>query len=165
MNYNQNNPKRKRRRVAVSCAFLVWILIGIPVDSGESVFQYITSFVIPLFTYEKEYGNADPAYVGGYDVPDWFYEDEGDVPVNADLAVEESPESVHTMKSEASKSLIIFFSNGVMEGCSFWFPSKTEKERGMPSASINSPIWTIGLGLCSFETPYFRKLSSCSISK
>ena len=78
--------------MAVSCAFLVWILIGIPVDSGESVFQYITSFVIPLFTYEKEYGNADPAYVGGYDVPDWFYEDEEDVPVNADLAVEESPE-------------------------------------------------------------------------
>ena len=81
------------------------------------------------------------------------------------FAVEESPESVQTIKSDVPKSFRIFFSNGVMEGCSFWFPSKTEKERGMPSASMNSPICTMGLGRCSFETPYFLKSSSSSISK
>lgn len=56
------------------------------------------------------------------------------------LAVEERPASVHTIKSDASKSLIIFCSRGDMEGCSFWLPSKTENASGMPSASINMPI-------------------------
>lgn len=52
----------------------------------------------------------------------------GDVRKEA-LTVEERPASVHTIKSDVSKSLIIFCSRGDMEGCSFWLPSKTENAR------------------------------------
>ena len=85
--------------------------------------------------------------------------------LNCLFAVEESPASVHTTNSDVSKSLMIFSSSGVIESCSFLLPSKTENERGMPSASMNNSIWTIGFGRCSFEIPYFLKSSSSSISK
>ncbi len=91
MNYNQNNPKRKRKCKLVSVLFLTWVLMGIPIDSVKRLTEYVTSMMIPLFTYEKEYGVQEAAYISGYDVPEWFYEDEGDVPVNTDLAVEEHP--------------------------------------------------------------------------
>ena len=40
-----------------------------------------------------------------------------------------------------------------------------QNARGSPSASMNIPICTIGLGRCSFDLPYLRRLSSRSISK
>lgn len=75
----------------MSVLFLIWVLMGIPIDSVKRLTEYVTSMMIPLFTYEKEYGVQEAAYISGYDVPEWFYEDEGDVPANTDLAVEEHP--------------------------------------------------------------------------
>lgn len=36
----------------------------------------LTSQVIPLLTFESEYGNPETEYASDYMVPDWFYEDE-----------------------------------------------------------------------------------------
>ena len=57
------------------------------------------------------------------------------------LTVEERPASVHTIKSDVSKSLIIFCSRGDMEGCSFWLPSKTENARPV---FVKDDIFEIG---------------------
>lgn len=90
--------KKRRKRLVVSILFLMWLLVKIPVDSVENLLLFVTSQMIPLFTYEKEYG-TDTEYARGYDVPEWFYEDEEN-PVNADLAVEntekmEENEEIH----------------------------------------------------------------------
>lgn len=89
--------KKRRKRLVVSILFLMWLLVKIPVDSVENLLVFVTSQMIPLFTYETEYG-TDTEYATGYDVPDWFYEDEEN-PVNADLAVE------NTEKEEENKEV------------------------------------------------------------
>lgn len=49
----------------------------------------MTAQMIPLLTYEQEYGNPEVDYAADYQVPDWFYEDENEEPVNGDIIMEE----------------------------------------------------------------------------
>lgn len=79
--------------------------MGIPIDSAENLMTYVTSMAIPLFTYEKEYGTQIDSYISGYDVPEWFYEDEGDIPVNADLAAVESEVQVEPASSVTNETI------------------------------------------------------------
>ena len=73
--------------------------------------------------------------------------------LNSRLAREESPASVQTTNFDRPKSDTILSSSGTIMGCSLELPGARQKARGIPPASMNSPICTIGLGLCSLETP------------
>ena len=64
-----------------------------------------------------------------------------------------SPASEQKMNSLQLKSRIIVDSSGFKVVCSFWLPGKISKARGIPSASINKPIVTIGFGLFSLLFP------------
>ena len=68
------------------------------------------------------------------------------------FSVEERPASVQTTNREREKSESSFFSSGLKVTCSFVFPGLMQKARGIPSLSMNGPIWTMGLGLfgCAF---------------
>ena len=56
---------------------ILWICF-IPFNKGDKGFFYrLTTQLLPLFTYEQEYGVAQIDYAADYQVPDWFYEDEG----------------------------------------------------------------------------------------
>lgn len=59
----------------------------------EDIFFETTSQMVPLLTYEQEYGNPNIDYATTYDVPDWFYEDEGELPINGDIAMLEESDS------------------------------------------------------------------------
>lgn len=72
---------------------------------------------------------------------------------------------MHTINLESLKSSNIFCSVGVKVVYSFVLPDIILNARGIPSPSMNSSIWTMGLGLCSLDGPYCFKPSSCSISK
>ena len=90
MNYDQNiSREKKRKRIAVGILFLVYLLYGFPDPSETSILEFATAQMLPLFTYEKEYGTCCAEYDSGYEVPDWFYEDEMEQPVNDNLAVAE----------------------------------------------------------------------------
>lgn len=90
MNYDQNiSREKKRKRIAVGILFLVYLLYGFPDPSETSILEFATAQMLPLFTYEKEYGTCCAEYDSGYEVPDRFYEDEMEQPVNDNLAVAE----------------------------------------------------------------------------
>ena len=81
------------------------------------------------------------------------------------LSIEERPASVQIINSARLKSFKICFSKGFKVVCSLVLPGFKTKASGIPFPSISKPIWTIGLGRCSLETPYCFKPSSCSTSK
>ncbi len=94
MNYKQNIPgKKKRKQVAFGVILIVYFLWKCPLHTDMSLLDFATAQMVPLFTYEKEYGECYTEYDSGYDVPEWFYEDEMEQPVNDNLAVgEKKPE-------------------------------------------------------------------------
>ena len=73
------------------------------------------------------------------------------------MDAEPSPASAQYMIFLFFNCLINLVSNSLTVFCSFVFPGYNPIERGIPFLSINSPISTIGLGLCSLEGPYFLK--------
>ena len=57
-----------------------------------------------------------------------------------------------------SNSPRIFFSSGFGDICSFAFPGKNENTSGIPSPSMNRPIWIIGFDLSARkDTPLGKK--------
>ncbi|MGN0155434.1 MAG: stage II sporulation protein P [Lachnospiraceae bacterium] len=87
--YPGSVKKLNKKRLAVGVLLLMALLVAEPFQDKEEFFFRITAHFIPLLTFEKEYGNEEKDYAAGYEVPDWFYEDEGEEPVNDDLAMEE----------------------------------------------------------------------------
>ena len=75
------------------------------------------------------------------------------------------PPSVHATNDESRKLSASFSSRGFMVCVSGVLPGLTQKASGSPSASMNSPSCTMGLGRCSLECPYLRRSSSPSVSK
>lgn len=106
MNYNQNDQKRKRKWRIGSILFLLWIFMEYPVTSEkEDRMDYLTSWILPLFTYENDCGTQADSGNNGYEVPEWFYEDEQDAAVNVDLAVEEQPVTTEASVSVANETV------------------------------------------------------------
>lgn len=67
-----------------------------PVQASKDWFFYGTSQVIPLLTYEREYGILNASYCADYQVPEWFFEEK---PENADTVMEEG----NTKQEEAAQ--------------------------------------------------------------
>lgn len=86
--YSANIKKSNKKRFAVLALFILWFLC-FPPEENEDIFLKMTAQMIPLLTYEQEYGNPEVDYAADYQVPDWFYEDENEEPVNGDIIMEE----------------------------------------------------------------------------
>ena len=81
------------------------------------------------------------------------------------LSYDDRPPSVQTTTFDRPNFSLSFSSKGLSVMVSAVFPGLTQNASGMPSMSVNSPIWTIGFGLFSFEWPYWRRPFSSSDSK
>ena len=77
--YSGNIKKSNKKRFAVLALFILWFLC-FPPEENEDIFLKMTAQMIPLLTYEQEYGNPEVDYAADYQVPDWFYEDENEEP-------------------------------------------------------------------------------------
>ncbi len=85
--YSGNIKKSNKKRFAVLALLVLWFLC-FPPEEDEDIFLKMTAQMIPLLTYEQEYGNPEVDYAADYQVPDWFYEDENEEPVNGDIIME-----------------------------------------------------------------------------
>lgn len=85
--YSGNIKKSNKKRFAVLALLILWFLC-FPPEEDEDIFLKMTAQMIPLLTYEQEYGNPEVDYAADYQVPDWFYEDENEEPVNGDIIME-----------------------------------------------------------------------------
>lgn len=91
--------------------FVIWIICVTPGMERESMFYELTTQLLPLFTYEQEYGLSDIDYAADYQVPEWFYEDEGVTMENssmadtqgADMAVHQNETADAKEKTEAEQ--------------------------------------------------------------
>ena len=79
------NQKKGRKMAGLLLVFM--IVLYFMNKSPEEIVYVFTTFYLPSFTYESEFGDSKRYYSSSYDVPEWFYEDEGDITDNADLAV------------------------------------------------------------------------------
>jgi stage II sporulation protein P len=70
------NKKRKKRLFVLSL-LICWLAFKPPVTGGEDWKFQLVNQVLPLLTYEQQYGNSEVSYEASYQVPEWFYEDEG----------------------------------------------------------------------------------------
>lgn len=93
--------KLNKTRVVVCILLLLWLVMKEPVGKKD-IFHEATSQMVPLLTYEQEYGRKDVDYATTYDVPEWFYEDEGELPVNGDIVTMEEDEK--TLETASSKN-------------------------------------------------------------
>lgn len=76
--YSQTEKKLNKKRLSVFAVFVIWFTFMTPfVDESDWLLR-ITAQMIPLLTYEKQYGNPNTNYAADYQVPEWFYEDEED---------------------------------------------------------------------------------------
>lgn len=99
-NKYMETEKLNKPRVVVCILLLVWLMVKEPTEKKDIFFE-ATSQMVPLLTYEQEYGNQEVDYAATYEVPDWFYEDEGELPVNGDIVtMEETSQDTETSVSE-----------------------------------------------------------------
>lgn len=87
--YSVSEKKLNRKRLAVLAIVTSWLLFKVPFTEESDWFLKITAQMVPLLTYEKQYGNPDVDYAAGYEVPDWFYEDENEKSTGIDGVTEE----------------------------------------------------------------------------
>lgn len=100
-NKYMETSKLNKPRIVVCILLLIWLLMKEPVEKKDIFFE-ATSQMVPLLTYEQEYGSEEVDYATTYDVPNWFYEDEGEIPVNGDLVTLE--EQSHSMEEDKSNA-------------------------------------------------------------
>lgn len=81
MNYDygfHTDKKMKKKRLLPFAAVLFLIGFMKPIQAAEDWFFYGTAQVIPILTYEREYGILDAEYATGYQVPEWFSNEEAE---------------------------------------------------------------------------------------
>jgi len=92
--YSDSAKKLNRKRLAAFAVMILWLLLMAPFSNESDWFFRATAQLIPLLTFEKQYGNPAVDYAAGYEVPDWFYEDENEEPVNGDTAMAQPQQEV-----------------------------------------------------------------------
>lgn len=79
--------------MAAAAVMILWFLFMDPFSKESDWFLRVTAQMIPLLTFETQYGTPSVDYAAGYEVPDWFFEDENEEPVNGDhVMAEQEPE-------------------------------------------------------------------------
>lgn len=85
--YSERNRKLNKKRLA-ALAVLLLGCSGRSSTAGETDWFFVaTAQMVPLLAFERQYGNPEVDYAATYQVPEWFYEDEG---IGADSVMEEA---------------------------------------------------------------------------
>lgn len=99
----QAKEKRNRysgKKKAASLCFIL-LLIGLNLNKEpEDIIYRMTTYVLPVLTYESEYGEGYMDYASSYNMPDWFYEDES-MPENGDIAAYDNGMNAQSTESNA----------------------------------------------------------------
>lgn len=107
----KNNPyssierKLNKKRLFVLGILVLWLTFMMPFSSESDWFLRTTAQMIPLLTYEKQYGNPNINYAADYQVPEWFYEDENEEPAGGDTAAAEMEPEEQTTEEESVSTL------------------------------------------------------------
>ena len=96
--YTKKNQLNKSR--ATVCILILFALCMQYPTKEKDIFFELTTQMVPLLTYEQEYGNDNIDYASSYDVPEWFYEDEDELPANGDIVTMEQAAEPAMTKSE-----------------------------------------------------------------
>ena len=104
MVFRQKAKLNKKKKVAF-VIIMLWLLSVVPSDEKEDWFIKVTEQMIPVLTYEKQYGNPSVDYAANYQVPDWFYEDETEIMSDTESVTEnkkqEEPEKTERVTAPA----------------------------------------------------------------
>ncbi|MCM1157101.1 MAG: stage II sporulation protein P [Bacteroidales bacterium] len=108
--YSGFRQKLNKRRLIGTAVLLIWLLSLSPLSKKEDWLLSATAQMVPLLTFEAEYGNPENIYASDYAVPDWFYEDE-DAPMSGGdgIMTELRAEEAESVGEEPAAAL----SNGV----------------------------------------------------
>lgn len=87
--YSSIEKKLNKKRLFVLGILILWLTFMMPFSSESDWLLRATAQMIPLLTYEKQYGNPNINYAADYQVPEWFYEDENEEPAGGDSAAVE----------------------------------------------------------------------------
>lgn len=87
--YSSIEKKLNKKRLFVLGILILWLTFMMPFSSESDWLLRATAQMIPLLTYEKQYGNPNINYAADYQVPEWFYEDENEEPAGGDSAAAE----------------------------------------------------------------------------
>ncbi|MBR1865031.1 MAG: hypothetical protein IJ801_00835 [Lachnospiraceae bacterium] len=75
--YSERNRKLNKKRLA-ALAILLLGFSGRSSATGETDWFFAaTAQMVPLLAFERQYGDPEMDYAATYQVPEWFYEDEG----------------------------------------------------------------------------------------
>ena len=91
--YNYSESRKLNKPRIVVCILLLGCFLLQKPGEEKDIFFEVTSQMVQLLTYGQEYGNTEIDYATTYEVPEWFYEDEGELPVNGDIATLEETKS------------------------------------------------------------------------
>lgn len=102
---SKKNINMVKLRIVTLIALICLIVCQKPTSFEElrdKVSGRVTSYMLPLFTYEEENGQGDVDYTSVYAVPEWFYEDEnaqsnGDMAVNDNVNISNDKQSVEAI--------------------------------------------------------------------
>lgn len=87
--------KLNKKRLVALVILIMWMLCLSPVAGEVDWLLKMTVQMIPLLTFEKQYGNPDVDYAANYQVPEWFCEDEETVGAGGDsVMMEETTEEL-----------------------------------------------------------------------
>lgn len=84
--YSENKKSNKKRQV-VLLIVVIWILMHPSGLHKTDWYERLAEQMLPLLTYEQQYGRQGADYASNYQVPGWFYEDESKEPVNGDTVM------------------------------------------------------------------------------
>lgn len=82
----QKSSRRNKSRMVWSALLILWVTWISPFKKGGDILYKVTAQILPLITYEQEYGMMDIDYAADYQVPEWFYEDEGQSTAAGEMA-------------------------------------------------------------------------------
>ena len=95
----QEKSREKKKKICCGALLFLWILWIPSLKGDRDIFYKVTTQMLPLLTYEQEYGLQNVDYAADYQVPDWFYEDEG-MTMGNDEMEETMGEACAIMKSD-----------------------------------------------------------------
>ena len=103
--YSKIEKKLNKKRLFVFAILILWFTFATPFVEETDWFLKITAQMIPLLTYEKQYGNPNVNYAADYQVPEWFYEDGSEEPVNTENVTEETEQAEQTTEEQSVTTL------------------------------------------------------------
>lgn len=113
--YDMDSKELKRKKRLLSLVVLILLYLYVPMPETENIFVHLVSQIVPLLTYEREYGMANQEYAGDYPVPDWFYEDEGKTGGEEHLAEEAASPVQQVVETWKNQSVGTVFTREELE--------------------------------------------------